>query len=542
MSNLSCSEGTANKTVVKGQVVLQVADVSITAYELEKNLMRFKEAHYASKSEQPTKDEVEKWIQGFIDRTYFLADAYEKGYSKRNEIFRVVESMEKLMVAQQKGLLAQYLIDKKPPLDTDEIDLARERSKRKISVAYLKFENIDAAADFIGGNQLPNLKEFDNAVERSAGRQDIIYDEDVIRWPFVGFWEYGEYLFSLKKGDLTPILKFQHGAYLLHIKDTEVLDQSTPTDELIQLLDLQKEAEVNLDYQNEVDSDTQIIYNTDLLSKFNLTLAKLVPLHEIDSRYFQEILQENIATFIVGKTETQRSIADFLDYYNYLPIKQEIRNTEQIAHLMRSWLHSEYAYGKAEEWGITKNPEFILDRENYQKSVIYDYYESERLKTLIKISDEEILDWYNINKSKYTKPEGVNVAIFSFDNQQNAGKGVLDIMHRRRDTTLLATLNGLQNIGWDINLGYDKPTLPPNLMHRLLFMKNDQVLPPHELGGNYSVIVKNHDYGQRPISLYEAKEEIIRELEAIKMLEIKQEHLLLLKNKYHCINNISDFE
>ncbi|WP_257670264.1 hypothetical protein [Parapedobacter tibetensis] len=535
----SCTHRTVDKSPINDNVVLQVADVRITAYELEKNLKRFKEAYQDTASMEPGENDVEKWIQEFINRAYFLADAYERGYHEQAEVARGVASMEKLMIAQRRGILEQFLIDKMQPLDQKEIDLARERNRKKISIAYLKFKDFNTATHFIGGNQLKGLAEFDEAIGRSIGHQNVIHGEAVIEWPFVDFWEYGEYLFSMKKGELTPILMFQHGAYLFYIKDTAIADEPAPTDEIIQKLNFQQEVEIVADYQNEVNGNTHIIYNPDALSKFNKILSKLVPLHEFEKQHFHEILSENAFTFIVEEKQAQHSIADFIDYYNYLPFKQEIRSTEQIGHIIRSWVYSEYSYAKAEKLGITNDPEFILDRENYRKNLIYSYYETEELKKSIKLYDEAIADWYGTNKSRYVKPDGVNVSIFSFDNLQNAGKGIVDIMQNRRDTARLTSLKGLRDIQWNTNMGYGQPFFPPKVMQRLLFMENDQVLPPHELGDNYSVIVKNYDYGQQATPLHEVRAEIIREMEAFKLLEIKRGKLPGLKAKYSCINKIT---
>lgn len=534
----SCTHRTENKSPVNNKVVLRVADVNITAYELEKNLKRFKDAYYDTTNVQPCADQIEKWIQDFIDRAYFLADAYEKGYNKRKEVVRGVESMEKLMISQRKGILEQFLTDKKPPLDEKEIKLARERSKKKIRIEYLKFEDFDSATHFIGGNQLKGLKKFNEAVENSIGHRNIIHDEEVIDWPFIDFWEYGEYLFNMKKGEITPVLKFQHGYYIFYIKDIEISNEHAPNDEIIQKLKLQKEAEIIAEHNIEVNISTDIIYNPDVLYKFNDILSKIVPLHEFKKQDFNDILSENAFTFILEEKEVQYSISDLIDYYNYLPFKQEIRDPEQIGHLIRSLVYSEYSYMKAEKLDITADPEFILDRENYRKNLIYGYYEMEELKKSIKLPDNEISNWYSKNKSRYIKPVGVNVSIFSFDNLQNAGKGITDIKQNRSDTGQLTTLKGLQDIEWNINMVYGKPVFSPKVMQRLLHMENDQILPANELGDKYSIIIKNYDYGQRTMQLHEVKEEIIREMEAPKLLEIKQGQLRLLKAKYSCVNEI----
>lgn len=534
----SCSHNTENKSPANNKVALRVADVVITEYELEKNLKKFKDTYYDTAKVQAGEYEIKNWIQDFIDRAYFLADAYEKGHNKRSEVARGVESMEKLMISQPKGILEQFLIDKKLYIDEKEIKAAQERSRKKIKIEYLKFENLDSAVHFLGENKLNSKKKFNEAVGNSINHKNIIHNEETITWPFMIFWEHGEYLFTLRKGEITPILKFQHGYYIFYLKDIELSNEHTPNDEIIQKLKLQKEKKIITEYRDEFNSSVNITFNLDVLYRFEEILSEIVPLHEFKKQDFNEILSANAFTFYLKEKRMKYSISDLIDYYNYLPIKQEIRTSEQIAHLIRSLVYNEYSYLKAEELGLTNNPEFILDRENYRKNLIYSYYEMEALKKSIKISAHEISNWYAKNKTRYIKPVGVNISILSFDNRQNAGKGIMYIKQNLNDSSHLITLKGLEEIKLNVNIAYDETIFPPKITQRLLLMENDQILPTAELDDKYLVIIKNYDYGQRTMQLHEAKEVVIREIEASKLNEIKKRQLRLLKAKYPCANDI----
>ena len=170
--------------------------------------------------------------------------------------------------------------------------------------------------------------------------------------------------------------------------------------------------------------------------------------------------------------------------------------------------------------------------------LFYELSPYKKKEIILKLSDDEISDWYNTNKSKYIRPIGVNVSVFTFDSRQNAGLGIINIKQNHNDTSRLSTLKGLRNVERNFNIVYTKPIFSSVVMERLRSIGNSQILPAGESGDNYSVIVKNYDYGQREMQLDEVKEEIVQEIEAKKLLEIKQIQLHILKAKYSCTNRI----
>ncbi|PWG81296.1 peptidylprolyl isomerase [Pararcticibacter amylolyticus] len=534
----SCTHSTKDESFAANKVVLSVGKVGITEYELEKNLKLFKDAYRDTANQQPSVVEIKKWIEGFVDRTYFLADAYEKGYYKRQEVTQGVASMERLIISQRKGLLEQFMLNGKLTINKKELELARERSRKKISIEYLRFEDFDAAKHFIGGVEIKGSEKFREAVDNSRKHNAIFYEEKIIEWPFTDFSQYHEYLFNLKEGEVTPILTMLDGCYLFYIKDIAISKNGTPDNEIIQKLKFQKEAEIIAGYKKEVDSNTNVIYNSDVLSKFGGILSSRAPLHKFEKKDFSDILSLDAFTYILKQKRIRYTVSDLINYYNYLPLKPEIRNIEQIGEIIRSMVYSEYSYLKAKECGITADPKFILDRENYQKNLIYDYYETEQLKSSVKLSKEDISGWYNKHRSEYVQPVGVNVSIFSFKDSLDRNKGFSDILRYHNDKLRASQIKVAESIQWNINSSYRKPVLSERVMQRLLLSKNGQVLPPIELAGKYSVIIKNYDYGQLNMQLDEVKELIAGHIKSAKLKEVKEGCLTLLKPKYPCENKI----
>lgn len=98
-----------NKSETPCQVVLQTGKISITEYELEKNFHLFLSDFTREKGARPTDSAIANWIHAFIDRTYFLADACNKGYDTAADVNKWVESMAHYVVSKPDGLLSKQL-------------------------------------------------------------------------------------------------------------------------------------------------------------------------------------------------------------------------------------------------------------------------------------------------------------------------------------------------------------------------------------------------------------------------------------------------
>lgn len=91
---------------VSDRIILEVGKITITEYELEKNIDLFVSDHHRQQNKTPADSEIVAFIHSFTDRAYFLADACEKGYDTAAETRKWVESMAHYVVSNPRGLLA----------------------------------------------------------------------------------------------------------------------------------------------------------------------------------------------------------------------------------------------------------------------------------------------------------------------------------------------------------------------------------------------------------------------------------------------------
>src|SRR5688500_13989578 len=71
---------------VSDRIVLTAGPVQITEYEVRKNYLRFQHEYKSRQAHLPGKEAVKDWMEEFTDRTYILADAYDKGYFEQSAV------------------------------------------------------------------------------------------------------------------------------------------------------------------------------------------------------------------------------------------------------------------------------------------------------------------------------------------------------------------------------------------------------------------------------------------------------------------------
>lgn len=184
----------------KDGVVLRVDRVSVTDYEFEKNLRLFKTGFMREKGRAPAESEIQKWVQGFIDRTYFLADACHKGYDTLPDVRGKVWGMEQTVIAGRMGRAytgGKAGIDiHRPTLDTLNRELQgqgtlHEFDKRLFSdllprtimtyriAGQVVRVSVGQFMDFY--NDLPLRREIDSASQLVPYLETLVYDDYAYR-------------------------------------------------------------------------------------------------------------------------------------------------------------------------------------------------------------------------------------------------------------------------------------------------------------------------------------------------------------------------
>ena len=277
-----------NKNTGNGNIVLQIGKLQITDYEVEKNIKLYQSNFFQKTGRQPNENEFKQWEKEFVDRAYFIANAYDKGYDSMLIVNKKVSAMEHYIVSQPGGLFEQKIIE-----------------------------------DSLG---VKNYK-----------------------------------INSTKR---------------------------------IQILD---------NYRAETKVKSQASFNNDLLSDISKIIASDGSIHEFDKGRFAVFSKLNIVTFKIEGSEIDVSCKDFMEYYNELPMRHAIGNINQLRLAIDAMVQQEYNYRQAEKIGITVQPKFILDRDNFKKNVVYSMYENNEIKKGKEIGEPQLKQVKDAMVSKLRK-------------------------------------------------------------------------------------------------------------------------------------------
>ncbi|HSC39498.1 MAG TPA: hypothetical protein VLD19_16555, partial [Chitinophagaceae bacterium] len=362
------------------RIVLRISKVCVTEYELEKNLAFFSDDFVHKNGYSPAAPDITNWIQSFIDRTYFLADAYEKGYDTLSELNGWVQSMEHYVISQKGGLLDQKMDSAVKAPDKPAMQAAR-------------------------------------------------YDQ------------------------------------------------------------VKKEAQIKI--------------NPDVLPVLEIYLKDKKNIRKFDKSSFTRLLPVPLFTYHIDGRSIDVSASRFMDYYNTLPIRKEIKTIEELIFYTESMVYDAFAYRKAEELGITKELKFILDRENYKKNVVWASYETKELRNGITVSDAEIIARYREIKDSLVQATDIVVSSYSFAARRDALIAMMAVKNSKTDSIT----NG-KVIDHHRHINYRDVFFSDSTRAVVFAMKNNDMSMPVPFNGNFVVIVKDSESGRRIKEMPEVKYDI----------------------------------
>ncbi|HEX6426197.1 MAG TPA: hypothetical protein VF008_00875, partial [Niastella sp.] len=330
---------------VSDRIVLTAGAVQITEYEVRKNYLRFQQEYKNKHGRLPGPEAVKEWGVSFTERTYLLADAWDKGYFEMPAVNRAVESMARLIIGQQGGLLEQKLLASQAAISEAELQLAIERSRKQVIVEYLKFPNYDQALDSMGGPQPENLPVFRKAIDKCSNNASIVHRLDTFAWPAVQLGIQEDYITGLEKGALTPVLSLPDGYYVVHVQNTAIaaMPNQQRSNSIRNILIMRRKERARQEYFRAVRKEAGTMLNQEVLNALKNKLAQYGPIQAFDKNKFGEILSLPAITYSNNRKKTAVTTDAFMDFYNNLPLKKELGTIEAVITYMHAYVQDEYA-------------------------------------------------------------------------------------------------------------------------------------------------------------------------------------------------------
>lgn len=514
---LSCSQNKKPEkdfNTIDQNILLSVGNVHLTGYEFDKNYTAFKQTFTSQHNRSPAKTDSGQWLQDYVAKAYFLADAEQKGYYKRKDIDQTLSSMENLILFQPDGLLEQKLVaDLTPAAVRKEM----ERSKKQIQLQYILFPDEQTARKIMkeaNGMDWQAILSKSLKVNATTGR-------DKYKWPFVSFWSENKSIAELNQGQTSSLVKIANSFYVVHADQISYL--KAPVLNENQMRQRLKQ-EVLKRYYEQIQESAQLAINEENLFKMLRQMNAFKRANYLNKDQLSNLLKNSLATYrMPGETQQQITVDDFISYYNALPIRRPVEDANSIKNYLSTIAYEVYTLKDAKQMGITEDPKFILDRKNYKNTLVYIRYEQDHLTDTSAIAETEIRQVYDSMKARLNIPVEITYSLFSFKTKEQAFQGKLKIQQSKNaDTT---TLESVLSSKRHQKINFNDKELVDTLKKMLWEMRTPQVSFPIAFNKKYVLLIKEAESGSRTKSMAEAMPILVKEIREKRLRSNRQAKL-----------------
>jgi peptidyl-prolyl cis-trans isomerase SurA len=225
-------------------------------------------------------------------------------------------------------------------------------------------------------------------------------------------------VFMLRIGEVAGPIKTQYGWNIIKKTDEKPIEPFEKLKESLKT-EYKRTKKFKDDYQKYIESlknkyDFKVTEAGFSFLRTKLDSVKTISDYNMDSLFNQQEKNTVIAEFDEGKIVLQ-------DLLNFLNVNRDYQRTpltkETVTAIINAASEQSLLNTRAEDLNIEKDDEFVAAITDYENSLLVFKVSEEELRTQVKLSENELLSFYDANKSKYTKADstGENVLIKTFD-------------------------------------------------------------------------------------------------------------------------------
>ncbi|MBN1398096.1 MAG: peptidyl-prolyl cis-trans isomerase [Bacteroidetes bacterium] len=532
---------------ISEEIILEIPPVKITRYEYEKNLNEYINNYKNTNEKQPSDEEIKLWQKDFIDRMYLLTELYNRGYDKRQDVINAVNSMERIILTQDHGLVYNEFITKKIDVSEEEMEKEYKYYGKHIKVERLIFPDWPSYISVLGANvQIKTKEDFSIALNKCKNVPKVIYDTSEIVWPFTGFDNIAEAIYGLAKDDIMPTTQMSDGIHLYHAVDINYSEKE-PYEKIKPLirmvLEEQERKLLHNAFYNKIYSTVNPFVNEGVCSgfmkKYNIDLFK-----EFDEskrskclqEQFKNILKDTILTYSIKSSISYLTVEIFLNRYSAGVMLTIFSNTGDLINYLYKYAAEEYMLTLADSLGLQKSVKYQLDKKNYMNKTILGFYEARELMPRITVSDEEIENYHKNNQREFLSGETAEISVYKFDTEENANIGKMKLMNNPEGNqsggVVETQIKGLKVEEKNILINRNSNAYPIDILSSIFKLKDGQYSEPIKLQNDFIIIQKYKEMGFRTKQIEKGKEDIIQNIKKQKCDIEKNEKIINAKNKY----------
>jgi len=484
-------------TQIDKSVVIKIGKLEITRYEFERNQTR-ELIKGSDSSALKNKKEINNWTKKYIDKCFVIADAYTKQYDTLNVIRRNIEAVGNYMMTQRYGYLWKRTIS--PIVDTAKIVTNWKMEKRK-RLYYFEFISAHDKSSFFqflnNDSLLPNKEAFSALKRQITNNKTFSSDYFSIQWPFFALWDYKDYLFSMQEGHVSKLIysgKDFLYLYLDHIEEIPVNEAEKA--KLLTELQLGTESDLIKKESNEMNKKCKPTLNQ---TNINIIIDFLNKGNNIN-KYDKDI---ELIQYYVDDTLHKIGFKIFIDYYNQLLMRNEIKNKEDFEGYIMDYYNDDYYLNEARKLNLFESKVFKLDRKNYQNNLLYVKYLENEILNKIKIDTFEVINYYKNNFGIFKQPKQVTVDLYYFKSPDAASRNInnlASLIHQEEynKTNDTSIIKGLIKLKTNLKIDMENESGYPNDFQIALLNteKGNLSERPVLLEQNYVLIFKKDTYGE----------------------------------------------
>lgn len=359
-------------------VALKINEAIVSNDELDFLINEQVAAYKKKVGALPPPDSIRLWKRNFVDRMLLIADAYDRSVVK-GDVDIAVLVMSKYMVSLPTSTF--YLSKFGKSVSEEEVHEAYKKRDIKYEVEYFQFDDASKLKNLIsvaGTNPFE-----DPSLKSSIKRITLIWP--VSKFAYERIWE-------MKEGEVSGPVISKDCNYLLKVGQITKNEQQT--------FDLEK---------NKIEKMLKMHYQILTSHEYYENLTRRIKFDSLQINqmwidYKSGLLKQKhqfsvgntrLLTYSLNKSEFKVDISNFLDYYNYLPIKRQLTKVEHLYDFLSSIVVTEELYREAETLGFTKDNDFVFRRNRFRNKLILDEYYRKMMKLKFNLEDNKSIDMKN---------------------------------------------------------------------------------------------------------------------------------------------------
>lgn len=278
------------------------------------------------------------------------------------------------------------------------------------------------------------------------------------------------------------------------------------------------------DYENSIFAEAKVEF-------VNKTIEEFYEIHlngsewsfVIDDSLFNNIGHEIIAQYYLNEIKKEITISEFIDFYNHHSPRKGLNTLGNCFFYLGEMIFENCAYRDAIRRGLQNDPQYKLQLSIAIKSIMLKAFDTYILIPQLKISEQEIRNFYEENRDQFNDGEYAVISFKVFNSEIEAYEYEHQVMF---DVDKFFSTASDSSVIFNHEIRYDSKEFPSQFINIIFNLKNGSFSSELKINGKYYVFYKNSESGSRVKTLDEVNDSITRQIRNAKLKELKNQILL----------------